>query len=316
MLEGFRLFPERASAYALQVDRLYLFLIGMALFFVGLITCALLFCSLRYRRGLGRRRDTEHATLAIELAWTGIPLALVLFVFVWSARLYFAANTAPGEALEFLGTGKQWMWKLQHPTGQREINALHVPLGEAVVLTLASEDVIHSFYVPAFRVKRDVVPGMYSRVWFRADRTGTFHLFCAEYCGTKHSQMIGSVVVMEPEDYERWLSGVPAGASPVEEGKLLFESLRCATCHSAGSGQRGPDLAGRFGGLAALADGGSVPFDEEYVRESILDPRRRVSAGYEPLMPTYAGQVNEGQVLQLIAYVKSLAAAPGGSEPR
>jgi len=223
---------------------------------------------------------------------------------------------APGEAMEFLATGKQWMWKIQHPTGQREINALHVPAGETVVLTLTSEDVIHSFYVPAFRVKRDVVPGLYSRVWFRADRTGTFHLLCAEYCGTKHSQMIGSVVVLEPEEYERWLSGVPAGASPVEEGALLFESLRCASCHSPASGRRGPDLAGRYGGQAALADGRSVAFDAEYVRESLLDPARKVAAGYEPLMPTYAGQVNEAQVLQLIAFIKTLAPGAQPEEPR
>jgi len=316
VVEGFRLFPERASAYAGEVDHLFLFLIGMAVFFVGLITCAIFYFSVRYRRSLGRRSGEEHTSVALEVLWTAVPLATVLFVFVWSARLYFAASTAPGEGMEFLVTGKQWMWKVQHPTGQREINALHVPLGRTILLTMTSEDVIHSFYLPVFRVKRDVLPGQYSRVWFKADRTGTFHLFCAEYCGAKHSAMVGSVVVMEPEAYERWLGGATAGASPVEEGALLFESLRCVSCHAAGSGQRGPDLAGRFGGTAVLDDGRSVPFDESYVRTSILDPRHDLAAGYQPLMPTYAGQVNEIEVLELVAFLKSLAPAEAQEQAR
>jgi cytochrome c oxidase subunit 2 len=319
VFDGLRLFPERASTYADRVDALYFFLVAMAVFFVGLIGALLLFFSVRYRRRAGRRAAVGRTVTALEITWTAIPLAIVLFVFAWSARVFFAMTEAPAEGMEVLVTAKQWMWKLQHPTGQREINALHVPLGRNVLLTMASEDVIHSFYVPAFRMKRDVVPGRYSRAWFQADRAGTYHLFCAEYCGTKHSEMVGSIVVLEPDDYERWLAGVPAGASPVEEGARLFASLRCATCHAAGSGQRGPVLAGRFGGQAVLEDGRVVPFDEDYVRESILKPRSQLSAGFEPLMPTYEGQVNEAQILQLGAYLRSLAEparGPDGGEAR
>lgn len=307
MFEDFSFFPEAASTVAGRVDAIYLFLVVVTIFFVGLISAALLIFSVRYRRGRGHAPEQVHGSIALEILWSAIPLLIVLFVFGWSAKVFFDVRTVPTEGMEVFVTGKQWMWKLQHPTGHREINSLHVPKGQAVILTMTSEDVIHDFYVPAFRVKQDVVPGMYSQLWFEATKTGTYHLFCAEYCGTKHSQMIGEIVVLEPAAYEAWLAGNPAGRNPVEAGKVLFENLRCATCHAAGSGQRGPDLAGRFGEQVRMRDGQTVIFDENYARQSILEPKSHIVAGFEELMPTYEGQVSEDEILQLIAYIKSLS---------
>jgi cytochrome c oxidase subunit 2 len=211
--------------------------------------------------------------------------------------------------------GRQWMWKIQHPGGRREINELHVPVGQPVKLTMASQDVIHSFYIPAFRVKQDVVPGVYSRMWFEATRTGEYHLFCAEYCGTEHSAMIGRVVVMEPRDFERWLSGVDE-ASPVESGERLFTEFNCVDCHATGQRQRGPQLGGLYGTEVALADGSRALFDESYIRESILDPNAKVAAGFSPVMPTYRGQISEEQIIDLIMYIRSLTPQERRSDER
>jgi cytochrome c oxidase subunit 2 len=310
MFENFHLFPESASVAGGQVDRLYLALVGISAFFTLLIVAAILWCALRYRRSRNGRPEQIQGSIALELTWSLVPLAIALVVFGWGAKLYFDVYTPPPEGLEVYVTGKQWMWKLQHPTGQREINTLHVPAHRPIVLTLTSEDVIHSFYVPAMRFKRDAVPGTYTRVWFEADRPGTYHLFCAEYCGTKHSEMIGQVVVMDPLDYEEWLAAQPAVPTPVEAGRVLFESLRCDTCHAEADGPRGPSLRGLFGSDVRLRDGGTVVADERYVRDAILAPQRHVAAGFEPLMPTYAGQVSEDELLQLVAFVKSLQARP------
>ena len=307
------LFPRSASTVSDSIDALYFFLIGVSVFFTALIVFALVVFSIRYRRREGHRATQIEGSTALEVLWTVIPLGLVLIMFVWGAKLYVRVKTPPKDGMEFYVTGKQWMWKLQHPTGQREINTLHVPVGEPISLTMISEDVIHDLFVPAFRVKADVVPGYYSRLWFEATEVGEYHLFCAEYCGTKHSEMIGKVVVMDPADYQAWLSGQPAGVDPVEAGRILFENMRCVTCHAAGSGQRGPDLAGRFGTTVLNEDGTMVLFDEDHVRESILEPKRKISAGYEPLMPTYEGQLGEEQILQIIAYLKTLE-APEGDE--
>lgn len=314
MDRGFSLFPESASTLAGEVDALYIALIVLSALFTILIAGALVFLSIRYRRGSGRARGSKSAPAILEIFWAGIPLLIVLGFFGWGTKVFFHIATPPEDGMQFYVTGKQWMWKLQHPTGQREINELHVPAGETVILTMTSEDVIHSFFVPAFRVKADVVPGMYSKLWFEATKPGTYHLFCTEYCGTKHSEMIGSVIVMDSADYQAWLQGQPAGADPVESGRILFENLRCQSCHAAGSGQRGPDLANRFGTEVTTTDQGRILFDEDYVKESILEPARRISAGYQPLMPTYQGQVSEEQILHLIAYIKSLEQVPPEAE--
>ena len=319
MFEDLSFFPRAASTVAGEIDRIYLFLVGMTAFAAAGIASALIYFAIRYRRRKGHAAQQVEGSLPLEIFWSAVPLVLWLFVFGWNAKVYLDMHRPPADGMEVLVTGKQWMWKVQHPTGQREINSLHVPVNTPINLTMISEDVIHDFYMPAFRIKRDVVPGMYTRIWFEATEVGTYHLFCAEYCGTKHSEMGGQVVVMDPSDYEAWLEGQPAAASPVEAGELLFEGQRCETCHSAGSGQRGPDLAGRFGTVVELEGGREVVFDEEYVRESILEPKAKISKGYAPLMPTYRGQVTETQIQHLIAYLKSLGPgdedAPGESTP-
>ncbi len=315
MFEDLELFPDAASTVAGRIDALYFFLLAMAGTAVTGIFSALILFAVRYRRRRGHRARQLEGSMPLEVFWSAVPVILWVAIFVWGAKLYSEVTTPPSEGMEFSVTAKQWMWKIQHPSGQREINSLHVPLGEPVILTMISEDVIHSFYVPAFRIKQDVLPGRrtelglqgYTRIWFQATKVGSYHLFCAEYCGTKHSQMIGEVVVMDPSDYQDWLSGQPAGGDPIEAGRVLFENLRCATCHAADSAQRGPDLAGRFGKDVRLEGGETVLFDENYVRESILDPKRALSAGFTPQMPTYAGQVTEAQIQQLVAYLKSLS---------
>jgi cytochrome c oxidase subunit 2 len=206
--------------------------------------------------------------------------------------------------------GKQWMWKVQHMEGRREINELHVPIGRPIKLTMTSEDVIHSFYLPAFRTKLDVVPGRYGEMWFEPTKTGKFHLFCAEYCGTKHSGMIGEVVVMEPSEYQTWLSGgVPEG-SLASTGAKLFADLACNTCHRPDAQGRGPVLEGLFGKTVALQSGETVTVDEAYVRESILTPAAKITGGFQPIMPTFQGLVTEEQLLALVEYVKSLKGLP------
>jgi cytochrome c oxidase subunit 2 len=308
--DGFRLLPEPASTHAPRVDLLYFSLIGLSVLFTLLIAGTIVYFSVKYRRGnrrVDRSAQSEHA-LGLEIAWMAFPLVLSLAIFAWGAKLYFSAVRPPAGAIDVRVVAKQWMWKFQHADGRREINALHVPVRQPVKLTMVSEDVIHSFYVPAFRIKQDVLPGSYSGCWFEATRTGEFHLFCAEYCGTNHSRMTGRVVVMEPADYEAWLQGSPANEPPAVTGKRLFEELRCAACHSPEVPPvRCPPLVNVFGHDVVLRDGQTVTADEAYLRESILRPNAKIVKGYEPLMPTFDGQVNEEQLMHLIAYIKSLS---------
>jgi cytochrome c oxidase subunit 2 len=316
MKSTFPLFPDSASALSRDVDALYAVWVLVSLFFTALIAGLILFFMARYRRRhpeeVGQK---ERAALWLEILWSVIPLGIMLVMFAWGTRVFFQLYRPPADAVEYTAIGKQWMWKVQHPDGQREINTLHMPLGQAIKLKLASEDVLHSFYIPAFRVKQDAVPGRYTSLWFRATKTGVYHLFCAEYCGTEHSRMIGSVIVMEPRDYENWLAGGTAGKSMVASGSDLFTSLACVTCHRAAPGitQRGPNLEGVFGSQVKLADGRAVTADDNYVRESILNPTAKVVAGFDPVMPTFQGQVTEEQLTQLIAYVRSLG--PTGASP-
>jgi cytochrome c oxidase subunit II len=315
--ERIPLFPPSASTVSGDVDGLYFLLIGVSVFFAALIWILIFVFIVRYRRRPEWNRAVAiEGSLALELLWTIIPLIVALSIFVWGARVFFHMTRVPAATMRIDVTGKQWMWKLQHPTGQREINELHVPAGVPIELRMISEDVIHSFYVPAFRVKRDVVPGRYATTWFEATKPGAYHLFCAEYCGTKHSQMIGSMHVLEHADYERWLSGAAGSESPRDAGEKLFASLRCDTCHNAGSGARGPDLAGLFGGTVELEGGGTESFDADYVRRSVLDPTAQIVRGFQPLMPTYAGQVTEEQLLALVAYIESLGAPPAAKEEK
>jgi cytochrome c oxidase subunit 2 len=325
MFSGFPLFPEQASTLAAGVDGLYLFLVALTAFFAVAIFFTLLVFAVKYRRrSAGEWPEEIHGSLLLELAWSIVPFLITIVIFTWGALLFFSMNRPPDNSIEINVVGKRWMWKLQHMTGQREINELHVPAGRPVKLTLTSEDVIHSFFVPAFRMKKDAVPGRYNVAWFQATKPGTYHLFCAEYCGTQHSRMIGSIIVMEPAAFQTWLSGGPAAISPVEAGQRLFTELNCVTCHRADSQGRGPVLDHLYGSPVKLQNGDTVTVDDAYLRESILVPAAKVVAGYQPVMPTYQGQVSEEAVFQLIAYIQSLkgpqsappvaAAAPAGSK--
>jgi cytochrome c oxidase subunit 2 len=314
------LFPDQASTVAARVDNLYFFMIAVSAFFAVVVTVMVVVFAIKYRR----RHDDEvgepiHGSLALELLWTGIPFVIAMVMFVWGASVFFAIVRVPAETLDIYAVGKQWMWKFQHREGQREINNLHVPVNTPVRMIVTSEDVLHSLYFPSFRVKMDAIPGRYTQVWFNATKTGTYHIFCAEYCGTKHSGMIGRVVVMEPAEYQAWLSGTTTGETLAQRGEKLFTQLACVTCHNPGSGARGPLLNGVWGHEVKLANGNTVIADASYVRESILNPTAKIVAGFQPLMPTFQGQVTEEQVLALTEYIKGLpaatAAAPAPAAP-
>jgi cytochrome c oxidase subunit 2 len=307
MNQGFQLFPEQASTLARQTDFLYFFLVGFSIFFSLLIFFLIYIFAVKYRRVSEEEIPKQiPGLLKLELLWSIVPFILAMTVFVWGATLYFDTYSPPKNALEFYVVGKQWMWHIQHPTGQREINELHVPVGQPIKLTMATEDVIHSFYIPAFRVKKDVVPGRYTTMWFQATKPGEYHLFCAEYCGTKHSLMKGRVVVMEPVDYQNWLSGGVSGEPLEVIGEKRFQQLACHTCHIDKPDARGPSLVGIFGKPVRLQNGQTVIADEAYLRESILNPNAKIAAGYRPVMPTFMGQITEMQVLEITAYIKSL----------
>ena len=315
MWSGTPLFPESASTMASRVDSLYFFLVGLTVFFSALIAGLIVAYAVRFRRrspdAVGAR---IHGGLLLEVTWTIIPFVITMVIFVWGASVFVAMSRPPAESLNIYVVGKQWMWKFQHLDGQREINELHVPVGRAVKLIMTSEDVIHDLFIPAFRVKADVIPGRYTNLWFEPTKAGAFHLFCAEYCGTKHSGMIGQVVVMEPEEYQRWLSGGREDLPPASAGEKLFSDLACNTCHRPDSQDRGPVLHGVFGKTIELQSGDRVVADEAYLRESILMPGARITAGFQPIMPAFQGVVSEERLLQLIEYMKTLRRERSGAE--
>jgi len=306
------LVPESASSFSWKVDALYFYLSGVTLFFTLLISAVLIFFIIRYRRRTPYEIPRPIAgSHKLETLWTIIPFIIAMTMFGWGARIYFEQYKPPANAIEIYVVGKQWMWKIQHATGQREINELHVPVGRKIKLIMTTEDVIHDFFVPAFRTKADVVPGKYTTLWFEATKPGTYHLFCAEYCGMNHSGMTGSVIVMEPREFDNWLSGNTSNTTPAAAGQQLFQTLGCASCHGAnGEGGRGPTLAGLYGRETPLEGGQTIRADEAYIRESITNPQAKIVAGFGPIMPTFQGQVTEDQLLQLVAFIKSL---PGGS---
>jgi len=303
----FRFFPEQGSLNAATIDHLYYYLLAVTFVFTTLIFGAVgVFC-VRYRRRPGRDVGRPVRTkISLEIAWIVIPLILALVMFFWGAGAYLPIYRAPSNALDVYVVGRQWMWKLQHAEGPSEINELHLPAGRPIRLLMTSEDVIHSFFVPAFRMKQDVLPGRYTTMSFETTRLGEYALYCAEYCGTKHSGMVGRVVVLSPSDYERWLAGGLSASSLTAKGQRLFLSLGCATCHQEAPGARGPSLLGLYGSRVFLQDGREVVADESYLRESIVDPAAKLVAGYQPLMPAFRGRVSEEELVQLVAYVRSL----------
>jgi cytochrome c oxidase subunit 2 len=331
-----QLFPERASTIANDVDLIFGVVTGLALLFAVPVAILVIYFAVHFRRSKMRERYIDvhegrgHGqTWILETAWIVIPLILALGIFSWGASIYFKIYALPANGMDIYVVGKQWMWKFQHPTGQTEIDELHVPVGFPVRLTMISEDVIHSFFVPAFRVKRDVVPGEYTTVWFEATQTGTFDLYCAEFCGTDHSRMLARVIVMDATAYQEWIStrSIGGGTSVIDEGSAgsqvetveaapatmadagaqLFQNLGCQSCHRDNGSGAGPSLVGLWEEEVELEGGQTVTADIDYVRRSILDPHAELVAGYPPIMPTYEGQINEEELLTLVEYIRSLS---------
>ncbi len=312
-------FPDSASSFSWQVDWLYFYLILVSVVFTIPIIVAIFIFGLKYReRQKFAVPEGIHGSVVLETVWSIIPFLVSMTIFVGGAYVYYNQYRLPDDGMEIYVVGKQWMWKIQHESGQREINELHVPVDTNIKLTMTTEDAIHSFFVPAFRTKMDAVPGRYTYMWFNATKPGKYQLFCAEYCGLNHSGMIGYVYVMSREDFAAWQSGNVSGQTPTEQGRDLFENkLGCASCHAGGPQQRGAKLEGIFGHEVKLTGGGTVVADEAYIRESILNPGAKVVEGFQPIMPTFKGQVTEEQLLALIAYIKSLSGVttPAGSSP-
>ena len=308
MLSDFPLWPQQASTIAPDVDALMTFLCIVTGTVSVLIFVVIFWLAIKYRRTPENQLAQDYEPpKALEAAWIIIPFLVFMFMFVWGSWLYFRIQRVPENALDIYATGKQWMWKFQHPSGQREINTLHVPVGRPIRITMASEDVIHSLYFPAFRVKADVLPNRYKEMWFQATKTGRYHIFCAEYCGTLHSGMTGWVEVMEPVDYQKWLAGGAEG-SLASQGEKLFQKYACSTCHTNDATGRGPVLAGLYGTNVMLTNDATVVADENYIRESILNPQAKIVKGFTGIMPTFQGQMSEDDLLKLVSYVHSLGA--------
>jgi cytochrome c oxidase subunit 2 len=304
---NFPIFPKEASTTAVQTDELFFLLLGLSVVVLAVVFLPMIFFLLKYRRGKKANRvDSNLPTMKIEVTWTIIPTLIALVFFALGAKAYFNEEVPPANTLEINVVGKQWMWKIQHQEGNREINELHLPVNRAVKLTLASEDVIHSFYVPAFRIKQDVVPGRFTTEWFQPTKIGAYHFYCSEYCGTDHSKMEGTVFVMSPMDYENWLAHGNVRSTLAQSGENLFRQLGCSGCHVNSKAVHAPPLEGLYEKLVPLSDKTFVRADDKYIRDSILLPNSQIVAGYQPLMPTYEGHISEENLLQLIAYIKSI----------
>ncbi len=300
--------PNTAAVNGEAVNNLFIAELGVCGLILLLVVWLMFSFCLRYRRGSSASRaNPMQKTWVWEIGWTTATLALFLVLFVWGAGIYIWLYKSPSGDLEVYVVGKQWMWKMEHPGGQREIDALHVPVGKTVRLVLASQDVIHSFYIPAFRIKHDVVPGTYETLWFKATKTGEYQIECSEFCGTQHAHMRGEVVVMEPAAFARWLTDQGVKESLAQQGEVLFRQYGCSGCHGANSTVHAPALEGVYGSLVHLQDGSTVRADERYLRDCILLPRTQTVAGYPPVMPNFSGQLGEDDLVKLIAYIQSLA---------
>ena len=305
-LHASALFPAEASTIAPYADALYFFLLAITVIGLVLVGVLVFGFSIRYRKSRSPVATQVEGSTLLEATWTIIPLALFMVTWIWGALLYFRIYNPPTNAMNIYVVGKQWMWKAEHEGGQHEINALHVPTGRAVQLTLISQDVFHSFSIPDFRIKREVIPGRYSTVWFQATTPGTYHIFCTQYCGTNHSAMIGEVTVLSPEDYQKWTQESTSGTSLAQNGERLFASMGCNACHSGSAAARGPNLAGVYGSKLQLTSGSEVLVNDAYLRDAILNPSQHITAGYAPIMPTYQGQVSEDGLIDLVEYIKNM----------
>ena len=311
MFSGFSLFPAQASTLAPEIDNLYLGIIAITAFFAVVVVIFVVYFAIKYRDDTGDKVGAPiTGSVPLELGWSLIPFFISIGIFVWASVVFFHIVRAPDQTLDIYSTGKRWMWRFQHIDGQREINELHVPVGRPVRVVFTSEDVLHDLFIPAFRVKADAVPGRYSAIWFEPTQVGEYHIFCAEYCGTRHSGMVGTVYVMEPDDYQAWLSGGGGltGGTMLQQGEALFTQLACVTCHLPDGTGRGPSLVGVFGSVVTLDNGSTVTADESYLRESILTSQAKTVKGYEHVMPTFQGLINEDGVAALIEYIKSMQA--------
>ncbi|HEY2863868.1 MAG TPA: cytochrome c oxidase subunit II [Casimicrobiaceae bacterium] len=315
---NFPLFPDKASSLASSVDTLFFVWLALAGFVAFAIAALIVFFAIKYRHGSNANREMppvdvqQRTNRRIELAWILIPLGLFLVMFAWAAELYYEHAQAPGNAMVIYVVGKQWMWKLEHVGGRREIDELHVPAGRPIKLIMTSQDVIHDFFMPVFRIKQDVLPGRYTSLWFEATKPGDYHLFCSQYCGTDHARMIGHVVVMEPAAFARWLTGGSGAPTMAAHGAALFRQYGCSGCHGANASVHAPKLEGLFGKPVQLSDGSTVVADERYIHDSVMLPKKEITAGYAPIMPSFQGQIGEDELLDIIEYVKSLRNAPQG----
>jgi cytochrome c oxidase subunit II len=301
------LFPSSASNLAPKVDHIYFALLALCGFVAFGVCLAVIWFCIRYRRGSRADRTPPRGSpLRLEIAWTVIPFVIFLGLFFWAAKVFFAMSRPPADATEIYIVGKQWMWKVQHADGRREINEIHLPVGRPVKLIMTSQDVIHDVFIPGFRTKQDVVPGRYTTEWFTPTKPGKYHLFCSQYCGTDHSKMTGWVYVMEPAEHAKWLAREPGPDSLVAQGERAFHVRGCSGCHDANSTIHAPLLNGIYGKRVPLSDGTFVTANEQYIRDSILLPDKQVTAGFQPVMPTYQGQISEDELNAIIAYLKSL----------
>jgi cytochrome c oxidase subunit 2 len=303
-------FLTAASDYARQVDGTFWLLVTISGLITLLVASLIAGFSLRYRCESGAARDEvpERTGRDVEIGWTVSTLFLFLFIFWWAASNQLSALNVPAKASEIHVVAKQWMWRVQQPSGVREINEIHIPVNVPIRLVMTSEDVIHDLFVPALRLKQDVLPNRYTYLWFTATRTGVFHLTCAEYCGTDHSVMAGRLVVMTAPDYARWTNAQPEADDLARQGKALFGARGCSGCHDPASSIHAPDLHGIYGRAVPLSDGRIVTADEAYIRDSIFEPAKDVVAGYAPVMPSFRGTITEDEMVGLIAYLKSLSA--------
>ncbi len=309
---NFPLFPDQASTTAPRVDQIFLLELGVIAFSGILVFLMITIFMIRYRSGSkADRSDPPTSSRLMEGLWIGIPLVLFLGLFAFSTEVFFELYQPPADATEIYVVGKQWMWYLQHPEGKREINELHLPVGRAVKLRMTSQDVIHSFFVPAFRVKQDVLPGRYTEMWFRPTKPGEYHLFCTEYCGSNHSLMRGTIYVMPEADYEAWLSASRESTqSMAQEGKRLFVQNHCSGCHGADSAVQAPRLEGVYGKQVPVQEGDEVRFvlaDDRYIHDSVRLPKQHIVAGFKPIMPQYGPeQLSDPDLLKIIQYIKTL----------